>query len=214
MDCKITLWNCSNFTHFLKLKLSVPTVVQLSYVTPGPCPSTNVSHGLNGSNPTKLTHPQEHWTLSWAPFHHDYSKGKLGSKSHWQLVPPDPEPLTSWYWWLYKSWQLLKIYSYVEFKQAFTQSFTTWLALGGLCSSCTCQLRKEIWPRVLLTWVGSSPRTISKLVQIPSFLHGFLYLALDLNCQDIWWGELPSPSLLIHCVHQSNPGNKCMEMWA
>lgn len=130
-----------------KLKLTVATSVQLSYVTS--CPmvlyqSTNASHGLEGPHSTLYSPSRTSRTLSWAPFHHNHSKEKPRIQEP-LTVPPDLEPLTSWYWRLYKSWQLLKIYSYVEFKQAFTQSFTTWLALGGLCSSCTCQLIKEIW---------------------------------------------------------------------
>lgn len=89
--------NCSNFTHFLKLKLSVPTVVQLSYVTPGPCPSTNVSHGLDGSNPTKLTLPQEHWDfvlnslLPWPPQRKAEALRAIDSWSHLilNLLPAD-----------------------------------------------------------------------------------------------------------------------------
>lgn len=162
----------------------------------------------------QFTHSLEHQGLyPELPSTRTTAKGSWGSKNDWQLAPPDPEPLTSWYWRLYKSWQLLKIYSYVEFKQAFTQSFTTWLALGGLCSSCTCQLIKNwsytyayVTVRVLLTWVVSPPRTAPKLFQIPSSLCRSLDLALGWNCQDSWWGELPSPTSLTHGLLRSNSG--------
>lgn len=42
-----------------------------------------------------------------------------------------------WNCLLYSSWQLLKMYSYVELRHAFTQSLTTWAARGGDCSSRT-----------------------------------------------------------------------------
>lgn len=155
-------WNCAQvfFTFFsIKWKLIVATSVWLSYpmtllIFDFLCLtlliqwSLSINKCLTWSNGPHSTTHSSSWTwrtLSWAPFHYEHSNGKLNFKSHWLLVPPDPETLTSWYWRLYKSWQLLKIYSYVEFKQAFTQSFTTWLALGGLCSSCTWKLTKEIW---------------------------------------------------------------------
>ena len=43
----------------------------------GSCPSTDVSHGLDGPHSTIHSLSRTSRTLSWAPFHHGHSKGKL-----------------------------------------------------------------------------------------------------------------------------------------
>lgn len=74
-----------------KLKFTVVTSVQLSYVTSGPMVPVYpqmFQHGLDGLHSTKPIHPQEH--QGFCPeLPSIMTTVKESSKSHWQLVPPN-----------------------------------------------------------------------------------------------------------------------------
>lgn len=129
-------------------------------------------------------------TLSWTPFYHDHSKGKLRLQ----------EPLTAGPTWSWTSYQLIlvavQVMAVVEdilicgvqtgLHTILYHLAGSWRALQFLHLPIK---KRNMGPELCSPGWGSSPRTTSKLVQIPSSLHGFLDFALNLNCQDIWWGD-------------------------